>query len=152
MARDDEDWTVTTPSRTWERPVSVEPTPVVLVGACAPAGSQLPRDAAALIRAAQVSGWRVRATYALAEVPAWRHWLAAPSKVDGAKYRDIPAEMIESVAVRLWCPMARGVAVWRNRSFDSCWLVVDGHLLRFGMRVLAEYVRTSIVKPSEIKA
>jgi hypothetical protein len=125
-----------------------QPAPVVLVGACAPSGEQLPRGCGALIRSAQMAGWRVRATYALAEVAAHRHYLAAPSRVDGARWRDIAAELVETLAVRLASPRARGFILWRNRSFECAWLIVDGQMRRFGAREIGPFVRSITVDPS----
>jgi hypothetical protein len=124
------------------------PDPVILLGACAPTGAQLPRGAAGLIRAAQDSGWQVRATYALAEVPAWRRRLVSVAK-DGARWRDIPAEMLQTLCVRLVSPdgSARGYACWTNRRFDDAWLNEAGVLQRHGAGTILARVRSTTIGP-----
>lgn len=127
---------------------AVAPTPVVLVAATSPSGNQLPRGASTLIRAAQDAGWRVRATYALAEVPAWRRHLATVAR-DGAHWRDIPAEIVESLCVRLVGPNdVRGFASWRNRRWDCAWLVGPAGFERHGARSIVDRVRSAIVDSS----
>jgi hypothetical protein len=127
------------------------PAPVVLIAATSPRGDQVPRGAGSLIREAQLAGWRVVATYALAEQAAWRRQLVAVAK-DGAHWRDISAEMIETLCVRLASPGVRGFAVWVNRRWDCGWLVGPDGFERHGARSIVERVRSTIVDPSLINA
>lgn len=128
------------------------PKPVVLVGATAPAATQVPGAARSLINAARDSGWQCRATYAVAEIPAWTRVLAAPAK-DGAKVRQIPAELVETLCVRLAAPGWRGYAVWSNGRFDSGWLRAGaGMPLRYGQRQIVAVVRAITIEPQETAA
>jgi hypothetical protein len=100
-----------------------EPTPVVLVAASSPRQDQVPPGALKLVQTLQSAAWAVRCTYALAERAAWRRHLATVAK-DGSHWRDIPAETIETLAVRFASPGrdAAGYAIWTNKRFDSAWI------------------------------
>jgi len=117
------------------------PEPRILVPATSPDGSQLPAGARTLVRAAQDAGWRVVARYALAEIPAWRRHLASVAK-DGAHWRDVPAEMVETLCVVLRSPDGvRGFAAWRNRRWDCAWLLGPGGIERHGARSIVTRLR-----------
>lgn len=110
------------------------PEPIVLVPARAPADSEVPASARALVNVVRgQDGWCARATYALAELPAHTRVLASGQE------RAIEAEMVETLVVRLRAPDGmRGYACWTNGKFDSARLGCE----RLGARALTARVRS----------